>query len=442
MEREKIVDLAIEKLFWKDIKDYITDEPELVEIIDQLAHDNNYPIFKVSYPFSAEIFKQGLFHLPDRKTGKTIAITDNRIPKDILEALNYSALPLGILSGNGGVEVFSELEDRVFSLAYFTSSLNLGIWETFAYPTPFTVTAGARSLFMLPKTMEAEGYKRLKQRFGVTTSLSNNVFDQWHIFKEIINHKKFHEPWCCDIFFLTTPWLKGLKTDPKRRALYSFLLERAWKHTEYSRNKVMLDMVWESFSKVLTKDRIKPNTHIVDTLKHLIFVAMGALPAFSPAFDYKAAPIDGLLKVYLDDYELKPYAPSLMQPRHFSITTAADPVYYSLQVPTYLESMPKYRSPNSARADLSDLIELMDRFMQEFIRKNLSNDNLHHIYDILSKVQFDYFHSEEELDKGIYSSKELPTEDARFLYMPPDYEKRSFCYRSLFTRGCVRISRK
>ncbi len=436
------MDLAIEKLFWKDIKDYITDEPELVEIIDQLAHDNNYPIYKVSYSFAAEIFKQGIFHLPDRKTGKTIAITDSRIPKDILEALNYSALPLGILLGNGGVEVFAELEDRVFSLAYFTSGLNLGVWETFAYPTPFTVTAGARSLFMLPKTMEAEGYKRLKQRFGVTTPLSNNVFDQWHIFKEIINHKNFQESWSCDIFFLTTPWLKNLKTDPKLRNLYNFLLRRAWQHTEYSRNKMMLDMVWESFSRILTKNRIKPNTHIVDTLKHLIFVTTGALPAFSPAFSHKAAPIDELLKVYLENYELKTYAPSLMQPYHFSIATAADPVYYSLQVPTYLESTPKYRSPNSARADLSDLIELMDRFMQEFIRKNLSNDNLHHIHDILSMVQFDYFHSEEELDKGIYSSKELPTEDARFLYMPSGYENRSFCHRALFARGCVRISRK
>ena len=436
------MDLAIEKLFWKDIKEYITDEPELVEIIDQLERENNYPVFKVSYPFAAEIFKQGIFHLPDRETGKTIAITDSRISKDIQDALNYSALPLGILLGNGGVEVFSELEDRVFSLAYFTAGLNLGIWETFAYPTPFTVTAGARSLFMLPKTMEAEGYKRLKQRFGVTTPLSNNVFEQWHIFKEIAHHKNFRGSWRCDIIFLSAPCLEGLKTDPNRRTLYSFLLERAWRHTEYSRNKVMLDMVWESFSKVLTKDRIKPNTHIVDTLKHLIFVATGALPAFSPASDCKAAPIAELIKVYLDDYELKPYTPSLMQPHHFSIAAAADPVYYSLQVPTYLESMPKYRSPNSARADLSDLIELMDRSMQEFIRKNLSNGILHHIYDMLNEVQFDYFHSEAELNRGIYCSKELALEDERFLYLPPGYEKRSFCHRSLFTRGCVRISRK
>lgn len=436
------MDLALEKLFWEDIKEHITDEPELVEIIDQLSPDDHYPIYKVSYPFAAEIFSQGHFNLPDRETGKTIAITDNRIPKDIQAALNYSALPLGILLGNGGVEVFSELEDRVFSAAYFTSGLNLGIWEAFDYPTPFTVTAGARSLFMLPKTMEAEGYKRLKQRFGVTTPLSSKLFDQWYIFKEIINHKNFYEPWRCDIFFLSMPWLRNLKTEPKLISLYNFLLRRAWQQTEYSRHKRMLDTVWEPFSRVLTKDRIKPNTHIVDTLKHLIFVATGALPAFSPAVDRKAAPIDELLKAYLDYYDLKIYTPSLMQPRYFSIADTAEPVYYSLQIPTYLESMPKYRSPNSARSDLSDLIELMDRFMQEFIRKNLSNNNLHHIYDILSRVQFDYFHSEAELDQGIYCSKELSLEDTRFLYMPPGYENRSFCHRSLFARGCVRISSK
>lgn len=435
------MDLSIEKLYWQDIRSYISGEPELIEIIDALEPDENYPLFKLSYPFGAKIFERGLFHLPDRNTGETIPITDMRIPHEIRQQLGYQALPIGILSGNGGIEVFSELEDRVFSLAYFSEGINLGIWEAFAPPTPFTVTAGARSLFMLPKTMDADGYKRLKQRFKITAPLSNNLFDQWQIFKQIIHHPNFNEPWHCDIFFLSSAWVKDIQTSSKLQPLYNFLLEKVWGHTEYSRNKMMFDMVWESFSRVLTKKRIKPSSHIIDTLKHLVFVATGALPAFSPVSNNKAAPVDQLLKVYLEDYELKTYAPSLMQPRHFSIAVDR-PVYYSLQVPTYLESMPKYRSPHSARADLSDFIELMDSFMLEFMRNHLEDESLRPIYDILSVIQFDYFHSEAEQEVGIYSSQDLSLEDSRFLYMPLGYDKRPFCYRSAFARGCIRVSKK
>lgn len=59
----------------------------------------------------------------------------------------------------------------------------------------------------------------------------------------------------------------------------------------------------------------------------------GSLPAFIPAVDDSVAPVSGLQRVYLDDYALKKYAPTIMHLHHF---TKKDefPVYYSFQVPT------------------------------------------------------------------------------------------------------------
>jgi hypothetical protein len=440
MSQNKI-NLSIKRYEWNEIANDLIFEDELIDIINQISPNHTFSIFKVNYPYGVKIFERGTFYLPD-KENKVYPITDKRIPDSIRESLNYNALPLGYLTGSGGVEVYSELDDRVFSLAYFERGLNLGIWEFFAPPTPFSVESGARSLQMLPKITEMGGYKRLRQNFGVTSAIPKKQFDQWYLFKEIANHKNFSQTWNCDILFFSSEWIKKIRTDPKWMPLYNFLFKRVWQHTEYSRNKMMLDTVWESFSRILTKNRIKPNSYIVDTLKHLTFVAMGAIPAFTTATNNLAAPVDGLLKVYLDDYVLKTYAPSMMQPHHFSINTPNDCVYYSLQVPTYLESIPKYRVPSSARIDLVELIDLMDYFIRELMNDSFMNDSINHIRNILNSVQFDYFHSESDKNMGIYPTSDMPIDDERLLYMPEGYEKRKFCERSSFVRGCIRISKK
>ena len=415
-------------------------EPELCSIIDNLDLDDSHTILKLTYPFGARIFGKGIFYLPT-VNNETVAINDNHVPAYLKQQLSYSSLPLGIILDHG-TEVFSEHGDRVFSLVYFRHGLNLGIWEAFAPASPFSLSAGARSLFMLPKITNAEKHKNLRQ-YGVNSPAPLTPFEQHATFVKIANHKNFPEPWVCEILFLTAPWMQKIKNDKNKwRDLHVFLLNRVWEHTHYSRNKMFIDTMWESFSRFLTKKRIKPNTHLVDITKHLIFVAVGILPAFAPATNNQAAPIDGLLKVYLNDYGLETYVPTFMQPHHFSLEIPHDYVYYAMQIASYLESIPQFRLTTSTRTDLSELIVLMDTFIRELLHDQSTQGEVNNIYEKLKKIQFDYFHSDPDLDKGIYPSSDLPKEDARLLYMPPKYAKRSFCETSSFARGCIRISNK
>jgi hypothetical protein len=441
MPEINIQQFSVEEYTWSDVRESVKKyEDELCQIIDKIDPGKPYPIVKATYPFGAKIFEKGKLYL-STKDKQEIVITDSRVPARLKQQLGYNSLPLGILLEHG-TEVYSELEDRVFSLAYFKHGFNLGIWEFFAAASPFSVSAGARSLFMLPKITNADGHRRLA-KYDVGFPAPQTPFAQHAIFKKIANHKNFSNPWTCEVLFLTQPWAQKIKEDSKWRDLHNFLLRRVWEHTHYSRNKMFIDTIWESFSRSLTKRRIKPDSHLIDTVKHLIFTAIGILPAFSPAIDNQAAPIDGLLKAYLDDYGLETYAPSMMQPHHFSLKIPDDYVYYSIQVPTYLESIPQFRVPTSTRSDLSALIDLMDMFVRELLHgEDVQHGDIYSIYEALQKIQFDCFHSEPNVDKGIYPSSDLPKEDKKLLYVPKGYATRAFCEKSSFARGCIRISKK
>jgi hypothetical protein len=436
--------IAIEECLWKDIEALvIMYEPELAAIINELDPSKNFPLFKIKYPFGAKIFEKGIFYLPT-DSGETVSVNDAALPNKIKELLVYSDLPLGILLDHG-TEVYAELEDRIFSLVYFTHGLQLGIWETFAPAAPFSVSAGARSLFMLPKITDTARHRKLAS-YNVGFHAPLDYFEQWETFTKIANHKNFSQPWHCEVIFFSAPWLVKAKNDPRWQIFYNFIWARFFQHLKYSRNKMVLDIVfWESFSRYLSKHRIRPNPAIVDTIKHLIFVAAGILPAFAPVNNNQAAPVDALLKVYLEEYGLKTYSPSMMMPKHFDINAPNDYVYYSLQVPTYMESVPKLRTPTSALSDLSLLVEFMDLFIKELLSNKFCTENFRctqDFYNHLSKVQFDYFHSETNLNKGIYPSADLSKEDSSLLYMPPGYKQRKFCEKSAFARGCIRISNK
>lgn len=439
------MNILVEELDWSNARDRIqASEPKFAEIIDELSPSGKkFPLFAATYRYGDIIYHKGITYLPT-KTKELIPLSSPHVPEKIKSLLGYSPLPLATLTGSG-VEVFHELEDRVFSLAYFTNGLQLGIWEMFAPAAPFIVSAGARSLHILPKICEANSHKRLR-RFGVQAPIPKTPFEQWHVFKQAAAHPDFYMRWGCKIIFFSRPWIEKIQEkDGAWLKLHNFLLERAWKHSIYGRNKVMLDTAWEYFSRLLTNKHIKPNSHIVDTLKHLIFVATGALPAFKPATDNKAGPIDGFLKMYLEDYNLKNYAPSMMQPWHFNnLEQPTSNVYYSLQLPTYLDSIPKYRMSFSTRIDLAELSLLMNEFTSEMIK----NDNLiscgnQDIQKLFSDIQFNYFHTDADPSNNIRPSLKLAEEDYNLLYLPQELKNRKvkFCDRSAFARGCVRLSK-
>ncbi|EKD45472.1 MAG: hypothetical protein ACD_69C00275G0002, partial [uncultured bacterium] len=354
-------------------------------------------------------------------------------------------LPLGCVINKRGIEIYMETLGKLHSIAFFNSPLNLGLWEIFSPPTPFSISAGARSLMLLPKISDNSAHANLKS-CGVSSSSSCSPFGQWQIFREIASHANQPIPWRCEVLFFTKKWI-DIMHSPAGIKLRYYLLNKVWEQTEYNRNRFLYDEMWESFFRSLSHRRIKPISYIIDIFRHLI--ALASCPkttvAYKPASSTDTAgPIDQILRVYLEVYKLKTYAPTIMIPCHFLADNSKDAVYYPIQNPTCWDSAPKSRDSISAKKDLECLVWLLDAFQNELKHGNV-NVCIPGINEIFDKVNFDFFHSDGNLNDRIQPSSNMPLGDKNLVYLPGNsnqYGERKFADRSSFARSCIRISLK
>ena len=441
----KSLDHNIEEIGWLEARSHFhKSEPELAKIIDELSPDSTFTLFRVSYPFGSMILDKAIIHLPT-KGYQSIPISHPEIPSKIKEALSYSNLPLGCIVNEHGIEVFRELQNKLHLIAFFNIGLDLGIWEFFSPPTPFSISAGARSLMLLPKISDSTSHSAL-QKYGVSSQPPLLPYEQWQIFREMSVSDNFSTKWYCEVIFLTNRWAEKIKQDPAWLKFKHFLLDRVWKQTEHNRNRFLHDEMWESFFNILSARRIKPISYIVDLFKYLLYIAPGSKTgvAYKPADGQEVAgPVNEIIRIYLEEYKLKTYVPTLMLPTHF-YDGLKQPVYYPLQIPTYWDTAPKSRDSVSAKRDLNYLIWLMDAFKRELINGNIqvTIPSVHHLFD---RVNFDFFHSDGNVNERIKPSSAMPEMDKNLLYMPPSkhkYGERKFADRSSFARACVRISPK
>lgn len=428
---------------WSEVRDVIIQtESELGSIIDEWDPGKEYTFIELSYPFGAHVLDIGKdgFQIP-LSDGTTAPLNDPRIPAQLKNKLGYNSLPLGILTGTGGVEIYHKLNDRVFSLVYFTEGLNLGIWETFAPPVPFSVVSGARSLIMAPKITDVNSHRKLQEHFKIRQPVPRNVFDQWPIFVEIAQHSS--KPWVTKILFLNNKWLEPKKKNIGWLNFYNFLQKRAWQHTEYARTKSLFEVNWKQFCSLLENRGERFDPYLIETLRHVIFIGQGALPSFVAVGENNMyGPVQFLMNTYIEIYGLKNYAPTFLAPAHYGKTFKTPvPLYYSFQNPTLLESVPKIKTFSSAVDDMRNFKVLMEYFSEEIVNNKLRFENLH-LIETLKNIKFEYFHSEMHTYGGIHPASQLVNDDKNLCFVPPGHEPKKFSDRGSFFRCCLRMMPK
>lgn len=440
------MDVAYEELTWRSIRDVVaTLNPELSAILDELDPSDDCTFFKFTYQYGDEMLRQTTLYLPTT-AGGLVPISHPGVSQHLKDSLSYNfgSNPVGMLLKNS-MEMFISLQNRIVPFTLIKPGRVFGTWkildENISYhPSGFLwgTTAGARSVFMLPKISETISHGRLSKKYQLRAEKPNSFMEHWAVFREIATHEDCKRAWEVDILFFSAPWFRKLN-DPAWSRLKLYLLNAAWQSTGFWRNQFL----WRFLFSLTQQNRnIKAPAYIFDTVRHLLALSIGALPGFCPAVDDSLAPIHVLQEAYTDarGYGLKKYAPIIMQPGFFS-PQSGTPIYYSLQYPTATE----FSLKSSERVSVITETHLVQSLLKKFLlgmRENKSRIRDTPLESLGEGVCFDYFHNDVTDYRDLQDSCQIPNEDGRFLTAAGQHSALPFPKNSSFFNGCVRISKK
>ncbi|MEM9243491.1 MAG: hypothetical protein AAGA27_05475 [Pseudomonadota bacterium] len=431
--------VTLKSLSWADVRNDIAKiNPELAGIIDDISPNKQYRLYKASYPYGSYIVKQGYLQLPNNH-GRTVPLSDDTLSKQIKSDLNYNdgSSPVS-LTLNHTIEVSLTMPQRVLlplSLGllpigwFFYTWVVLSDFKSLQPAFLWDVTAGARSIFMLPKISDARRHRSLCRYYKINPDCPASMLDHWSVFKGLANSPQQPSDWHTELIFFSGKWFEKFR-DKTWRDLRYYMLDKDWGRSEAIRNQFIWDAV---FSVMQIKDKLKPSPDILNTVKHLITVGVGRAPAFSPSTNDMAAPISHIQEAYKNVYKLKQYSPITMQPDIFK----NKPVYYSLQFPTSMEFSLKSNDDSTILNDLYHVKLLLERCL-DYLSSNTLNIASTELYCLGDKVNYDFFHSNTGGLSGIKPTEKIMEKDDRFLINGGDV----FPTTSRFFQGCIRISNK
>lgn len=435
----------IQKVHWKDVREKIAKvNSVLARTIDEISPDNRFPLYIFRYPYGSTIANHGLFHLPISDNEETIAINDSKIDEMIKDEFSYaqSGPPIGIIINNTTEESAENIQGEFVPTLIGRPGTIIWLWDRLdknSIYSPFkvfSVTAGARCIFMLPNISDIALHRNLKRDFHVQLPPPKSILDHWDIFKAILRHPDIKSDWTTEIIFLPGSWLESMRKDRAWRPLLLLLYELAWERSAFERNQPTYEL---AFSKAFANRNLKPNPYIGSTFKHLFMLASGTFAGFGIATDDTYAPVSLIQKAYIESYGLRKYIPTIFNPMIFSLLKPFPPIYYSLNLPTTLESLPKARKLTNTLRDLSELNHILMIFKDEIHNERLWLDGTI-IEKIVKEINFDFFHCKPDQHGEIKLTSKMIQEDQRFLNYRSELDVREVSETGAFIRGCVRIS--
>lgn len=439
----ELQNFSIEEITWEAIvNDVASINKEFVKAINNLTTNKKLTIFKASYIYGAEIFHNGIFHLP-LKDGKTVPINSSSVPYRMRKRLGYGVMP-AIMAVNKNCEVFADFATHFTPFQVLTPGETAGTWEihederskSLTRTRPCTITSGIRTAVMLPGIAITALHDKLRSRYKFNLPPPKYFFDHHGVFKKIAQHPNFPEKWYSTIIIFPEEWLSP--TDGNNLELASafryFLLKEAWRQTIKWRNYQDISLMWQSFSADIEEMKNIPRLYVVDTVKRLLLIGLGGYPAFAPSIDSKSLPLQGLQKAYQEEYKLEQYIPTIFESQHMLHNCNSQPLYYSLQCPTLIEYSQVLSRSRSAMQDLENVKFLMDLLLEKLKKSK------NYALDPVRNLKFDYYHTEKSCYQDIKQAKNIIAEDTRLQQTTYNKIKNlESASKASFLRGCIKI---
>ncbi|AIT09615.1 hypothetical protein LO80_06325 [Candidatus Francisella endociliophora] len=430
---------GLQLLSWQNVAAEVEKvNPQLAQVINSIEIPQNCKVIKASYNFGDHILDKGTLHLPYK--GKIYPIGSKELPKEIVRELSYTNIPVG-LPLNKIIEVY--LDNDNFTIPFSISSPGdiFALWSILSaddsiykqHAASWNMTAGSRSLHLLPKTSDARSFNRLKKELSLKNiKKPKNVLEQWNLFKAISDTQTSEDKWSIEVLFFSKEWFENKKLDSLRLYLHSM----GWRETGFLRDSINFKF---KLSHVLTDSNLKPNPYIVDTLHHLYAIRRSFYPGFFVASN-EVAPIDYLQQAFTDLYRI-PSAPVFLSANQFDKIKESQPAYYSLQIPTLMEFSPKSRM-TSRVVDIVELHDILEKVEQNCLSRE-PDASFRAVDEWIFKTEHDFFHTNEiETNLALKSTQDIVKEDKTMLRQVNKYPSLAFSESASFLRGCVRVCKK
>lgn len=415
--------LNITEVKWADVQDHIhLLNPELAKTLEQCSQQHSF--IKASYYYGNKIFQHHNLNFPT-ESGAVLAL-DTEISSELdslIKQLNYAPVPLGLVLTKS-VEQYYETETRVMPEKLFSAGELIGLTE-FLSPTEqshnhYFLSAGARSTFLLPKVADAIAHGRLKKDYGITAYPPKQLMQQSRVFADLAQRDQYKHQWQCEILFFSKNWLQESK-------LKSFCLEQYYQQSHYAMRQLSFNLIWENFSKEVTRRNLKPKPYSINTLKHIMAISQNIFPGFVAADNSEShIPSKLIEQAYINSYQLKKYFPTIMVPEYFNNTKQA--IYYSMAFPTLLEYAPQAGNSRSIMGDIREVKQLINILLICINNTNIENN-----------IDYEFFHTDLDKLSEIQLSTEMLKEDHELVPNSNIYHDREFADNSPFFRGCIRI---
>jgi hypothetical protein len=436
---------TVEILTWADVRDKIAAvNPWLWEIISDIKGVNKYHIIRATYPFGDDVIYKGNFFF--NINGQSVPWESNKISRNIKKLLDYSwkTTPFGVVTNNS-VESHIHHSNHILPFRLLLPGKTFSLSNIFDKESSYFITglystkAGCRSMLMLAKITHALSSARLTKKYGVTRHLlPKELSDHWLLFNEIAHSPTFKTKWEAEITLFSHEFINPIRETLNAR---HELLSGIWREIAFQRNEKTYNFIWSIFFDTLPLS-LKNDTFIIQTVKHLILIAIQQAPGFVPEDSNLSGPITELIDVFLNCYKIRFHLPVFMRLEHFD---GKNPVYYSLYKSTFIYEAPERKATKQTINELIKIRSVLFSF-RDYILNNKFEHSLKDtsLYKILSEVDFDFYHPDGTGDIK-NSIEELVKADKRFTNLPYDDISKyglAFPIHSMFFHGCVKVGPK
>lgn len=428
---------------WNEVRDQVKSvNPEFYELAEAIGIPDDDYLYKVCYSYGCEILKRRLFHFPN-KHNKLTPLDDSNLPEKVKEDLGYAfkRTPLTMVLSKS-VELFIDTDKKLFPWQILTEGKFLAVFslleESKLYypPDVFSITAGARNVFMLPNIGDKALHQNLKNSLGIKQPTPKKLVDHWPVFRDIYNAASTcKNEWTTELLLFPKHWIDKLKANPEYKSLYAFIANQEWRKTVYSRHKTFFEL---ALSEVQEVRNLKPDPYLLDTVKHIFATAAGGIVGFQVALDEQMLPLTLVQNVYDDIYKIKEHTPIIFQPGKFD-TELRKTTYYSLQFPTTLEFAPRAKKDSSTLHELLELKHIISTFLAEIEKNGLPVEDPM-LEKVVQEATFQFFHSKPDKFGEINSSSQLLYVDSSIERNLKNNPTKSFPSTGTFARGCITIN--